>query len=71
MMTKIIDDSLLYEIEPSIEILDSTETTIIQSTSDQKKPQEHAKKKLTARKKIEELLEKKRLKELLDDTEDW
>ena len=35
------------------------------------KAQEQAQKNLLARKRIDELMEKKRLKELLDDEDDW
>ena len=37
----------------------------------QQQADEQAQKNIEARKRIDELMEKKRLKELLDDTEDW
>ncbi|KGJ90560.1 PA3496 family putative envelope integrity protein [Colwellia psychrerythraea] len=37
----------------------------------EKKAQEQAQKNLLARKRIDELQEKRRLKDLLDDSEDW
>ena len=37
----------------------------------EKEAQEQAQKNLLARKRIDELMEKKRLKELLDDEDDW
>ncbi|MBL4941069.1 MAG: hypothetical protein JKY81_05330 [Colwellia sp.] len=37
----------------------------------EKKAEEQAQKNLLARKRIDELIEKKRLKELLDNEEDW
>ena len=37
----------------------------------EKKAQDQAQKNLLARKRIDELKEKKRLKDLLDDSEDW
>jgi hypothetical protein len=41
------------------------------STLAEKQIQEQAQKNLLARKRIDELKEKKRLKDLLDDSEDW
>ena len=41
------------------------------NTLSAKKIQEQAQKNLMARKRIDELQEKKRLKDLLDDSEDW
>jgi len=41
------------------------------NTLSAKKIKEQAQKNLLARKRIDELQEKKRLKELLDDSEDW
>lgn len=54
------DDETLKQEEDS----DSFELT-------EKKAEEQAKKNLLARKRIDELLEIKRLKELLDDEDDW
>jgi len=51
---------------------DSNENNSLKGTSlAEKEAQEQAQKNLLARKRIDELKEKKRLKDLLDDSEDW
>ena len=51
---------------------ESTEKYSLNGTSlAEKHAQEQAQKNLLARKRIDELREKKRLKDLLDDSEDW
>jgi hypothetical protein len=51
---------------------DSNESNSLKGTSlAEKEAQEQAQKNLLARKRIDELREKKRLKDLLDDSEDW
>jgi len=49
----------------------SDETNTESNSLANKKAQEQAQKNLLARKRIDELKEKKRLKNLLDDSEDW
>lgn len=70
-MVKDIDDDFPDEIDTSDNSADSTDTNIESSTLANKKAQEQAQKNLLARKKIDELMEQKRLKDLLDDSEDW
>ncbi|AAZ27529.1 MULTISPECIES: PA3496 family putative envelope integrity protein [Colwellia] len=51
---------------------ESTDNNSLKGTSlAEKNAQEQAQKNLLARKRIDELREKKRLKDLLDDSEDW
>ncbi len=71
IMTKNIDDDFPEDLELSTGSLDSTDTNIENSTLANKKAQEQAQKNLLARKKIDELMEKKRLRDLLDDSDDW
>ncbi len=71
IMTKNIDDDFPDDLESSSDSLDSTDTNIENSTLANKKAQEQAQKNLLARKKIDELMEKKRLRDLLDDSDDW
>ena len=44
---------------------------LISNTLIEKKDKEQAQKNIVARKRIDELIEKRRLKDLLDDSEDW
>tara|TARA_B110000467_G_C18186933_1_gene403811 strand:+ start:118 stop:336 length:219 start_codon:yes stop_codon:yes gene_type:complete len=72
-MVNDINDDFLDEIDSND---DSTSNEInndnIESdTLANKKALEQAQKNLLARKRIDELKEKKRLKDLLDDSEDW
>ena len=51
---------------------DNNESNSLKGTSlAEKEAQDQAQKNLHARKRIDELREKKRLKDLLDDSEDW
>ena len=51
---------------------EGTDNNSLKGTSlAEKQAQEQAQKNLLARKRIDELREKKRLKDLLDDSEDW
>lgn len=72
-MVSDIDDAFLNEMEPN-DSSANNETgndNIKSSTLANKKAQEQAQKNLLARHRIDELKEKKRLKDLLDDSEDW
>ena len=66
-----IDDN--FPDEPSSSSSDeSTDNNSLKGTSlAEKHAQEQAQKNLLARKRIDELKEKKHLKDLLDDSEDW
>lgn len=76
-MVNNIDDSFLDGINPSADSADSENNVennrdnFESSTTANKKAQEQAQKNLLARKRIDELKEKKRLRELLDNSEDW
>ncbi|TPH19347.1 PA3496 family putative envelope integrity protein [Litorilituus lipolyticus] len=70
-MVNDIDDDFPEELNSNDESLENTDTNIESSTLANKKAQEQAQKNLLARKRIDELMEKKRLKDLLDDSEDW
>ncbi|RHW77511.1 PA3496 family putative envelope integrity protein [Colwellia sp. RSH04] len=70
-MVNDIDDDFAEELYSTQEPSESTDTNIGSSTLANKIAQEQAQKNLLARKRIDELMEKKRLKELLDDSEDW
>jgi len=70
-MVNDIDDDFPEELDSNDESLENTDTNIESSTLANKKAQEQAQKNLLARKRIDELMEKKRLKDLLDDSEDW
>lgn len=64
------DDNFLDSLDESDE--DNERYTDIESRElAEIKAQAQAKKNLRARKRIDELMEKKRLKELLDDEDDW
>jgi hypothetical protein len=66
----VTDDNFLDDINENDD--DSDQYTDIESRElAEIKAQEQAQKNLLARKRIDELLEKKRLKELLDDEDDW
>lgn len=65
-----VDDDFLDDINESSEIIEQ-ETDIEILELAEKKAEEQAQKNLLARKRIDELMEKKRLKELLDDEDDW
>ena len=66
----VTDDSFLDNIDDSGE--NREQYTDIESREIAEiKAQEQAQKNLLARKRIDELIEKKRLKELLDDENDW
>ena len=64
------DDDFLDSIDESNETVES-ETDIEYLELAEKKAEEQAQKNLLARKRIDELKEKQRLKELLDDENDW
>ncbi len=67
-----IDDNFIDDMEPDdLDTSDSTSGKEEPESLANKKAQEQAQKNLLARKRIDELMEKKRLKELLDDSEDW
>jgi len=67
------NDGFLDNIEGSEDIEESTaqETDIESRELSNKQALEQAQRNLLARKRIDDLLEKKRLKELLDDSDDW
>ncbi len=66
-----IDDNFPDEMDSNGEE-DNLKSNNLKGTSlAEKKAQEQAQKNLLARKRIDELMEKKRLKELLDDSDDW
>jgi len=70
-MVSDIDDNFPDDTSAS-SIDDTSEGISLKGTSlAEKKAQEQAQKNLLARKRIDELREKKRLKDLLDDSEDW
>ena len=64
------EDNFLDDINESNDPVEP-ETDIESLELAEKKAQEQAQKNLLARKRIDELMEKKRLKELLDDEDDW
>lgn len=72
-MVSDIDDGFIEQMEPSdgASNSESGNDNVENSTLANKKAQEQAQKNLLARKRIDELKEKKRLKDLLDDSEDW
>lgn len=65
-----IDDNFPDEMDSNGEAGD-TENNLKGTSLAEKKAQEQAQKNLLARKRIDELMEKKRLKDLLDDSDDW
>jgi len=70
-MVSDIDDNFPDDTSDSC-IDDNNENNSLKGTSlAEKEAQEQAQKNLLARKRIDELREKKRLKDLLDDSEDW
>jgi hypothetical protein len=70
-MVSDIDDNFPDDANDST-IDDNMESDSLKGTSlAEKEAQEQAQKNLLARKRIDELREKKRLKDLLDDSEDW
>lgn len=66
----VIDDDLLDYIEANGETIEQ-ETELASHKLANKRVLEQAQKNLLARKRIDELMDKKRLKELLDDSDDW
>ncbi len=64
------DDDFLDDIDETNDTVEH-ETDIESLELAEKKAEEQAQKNLLARKRIDELMEKKRLKELLDDEDDW
>ena len=64
------DDTFLDDIDDNNETREQ-EADIESLELAEKKAAEQAQKNLLARKRIDELMEKKRLKELLDDEDDW
>jgi|GEM_PF-1668779 len=72
-MVSDIDDGFLDQMEPNDASNDdeTNNDNTESSTLANKKAQEQAQKNLLARKRIDELREKKRLRDLLDDSEDW
>jgi hypothetical protein len=69
-MVSDIDDGFLDEIDPDNNSISDEKSSGGNSLAN-KRAQEQAQKNLLARKRIDELKEKKRLKDLLDDSEDW
>jgi hypothetical protein len=65
-----IDDNFPDEMDSNGEA-GETENNLKGTSLAEKKAQEQAQKNLLARKRIDELMEKKRLKDLLDDSDDW
>jgi hypothetical protein len=65
-----IDDNFPDEMDSNGEA-GETENNLKGTSLAEKKEQEQAQKNLLARKRIDELMEKKRLKDLLDDSDDW
>jgi hypothetical protein len=67
------NDNFLDNIEGSEDTEESTtqETDIEPREVSSKQVLEQAQRNVLARKRIDDLLEKKRLKELLDDSDDW
>ncbi|GAA6170797.1 hypothetical protein NBRC116592_04670 [Colwellia sp. KU-HH00111] len=66
----VTDESFLDDIDKDDE--DNEQYVDIETREiAEKKAQEQAEKNLLARKRIDELMEAKRLKELLDDEDDW
>jgi hypothetical protein len=68
-----IDDNFPDEMDSNGEAGETgeTENNLKGTSLAEKKAQEQAQKNLLARKRIDELMEKKRLKDLLDDSDDW
>ncbi len=64
------DDNFLDNIDENNETVEQ-ETDIESLELAEKMAEEQAQKNLLARKRIDELKERKRLKELLDDEDDW
>ncbi|NQY88261.1 MAG: hypothetical protein HRT51_11055 [Colwellia sp.] len=64
------DDEFLDDIEGSEETIEQ-EIDIESRELAEQQAQEQAQKNLLARKRIDDLIERKRLKELLDDSADW
>ena len=64
------DENFLDDIDEDDEDDDQYEDIESREIAE-KKTQEQAKKNLLARKRIDELMEAKRLRELLDDEDDW
>ena len=65
-----IDDEFLDDIEENDENIPQ-ETDMESNELNNEQALEQAQKNLLARKRIDDLMEKKRLKELLDDSDDW
>lgn len=73
-MVSDIDNNFLDELnnDNAVDVNDvGTQSPSNGNSLAEKKAQEQAQKNLLARKRIDELNEKKRLKDLLDDSEDW
>ena len=70
MQLMVDDDDFLDDIDASDESIEQNAEVEVDDFSLQKEL-EQAQKNLLARKRIDELKEKKRLKELLDDSDDW
>ncbi|MEW6994345.1 PA3496 family putative envelope integrity protein [Colwelliaceae bacterium MEBiC 14330] len=66
-----IDENFPDEMDSNGEVDESENNNLKGTSLAEKKAQEQAQKNLLARKRIDELMEKKRLKELLDDSDDW
>jgi hypothetical protein len=64
------DDNFLDDIDEGDDAIEQYEDIVSRELAE-KKAEEQAQKNLLARKRIDELMEKKRLKELLDDEDDW
>lgn len=70
-MVSDIDNNFPDEISELTDDLPSKTTPLKRNHLAEKEAQAQAQKNLLARKRIDELKEKKRLKDLLDDSEDW
>lgn len=71
-MVNDIDNDFIDDIDPDdLDDDDNASDKDDASTLANITAKEQAQKNLLARKRIDELMEKKRLKELLDDSEDW
>jgi len=70
-MVNDIDDNFPDEANESSSGEGTDNNTLKGTSLAEKQAQEQAQKNLLARKRIDELKEKKQLKDLLDDSEDW
>lgn len=66
-----INDNFLDNMSEINSDENANDSPVNGNTISEKKIQDQAQKNIVARKRIDELQEKKRLKDLLDDSEDW